>query len=101
MKLLSFKNEKHYLSAEEARNILRFGSRSTSLQDAILKEINDLETSIKTKSLTSCRMVTRTYDDYKDDLVEKLAEHFKEKGFVVDIYENQNIKDFILLIIGW
>ena len=101
MKLLGFKHEKHYLSVEEAQNILRFGYRDVTIQDALSKEIDDLETSIKSKSSLGSRITSTAYSDTKMDLVEKLADHFKEKGFVVDIYENPNIKGFILLIIGW
>ena len=101
MKLLGFKHEKHYLNVEEAQNIFRFGYRNVSLEEALSKEIDYLETIIKTKSNNNCRIVSTTYQDYKEDMVEKLAEHFKEKSFVVDIYKNPNIKGFILLIIGW
>lgn len=101
MKLLNFKHEKHYLSAEDAQNILRFGYRNVTIQDALAKEISDLETMIKSKSGLGCRIMSVSYSDTKTDLVERLADHFKERGFVVDIYENPNIKGFILLIIGW
>ena len=101
MKLLGFKHEKHYLNVEEAQNIFRFGYRNVSLEEALSKEIDYLEAIIKTKSNNNCRIVSTTYQDYKEDMVEKLAEHFKEKSFVVDIYKNPNIKGFILLIIGW
>ena len=101
MKLLGFKHEKHYLSAEDAQNILRFGYRDVTIQDALAKEISDLETMIKSKSGSGCRIMSIAYSDTKTDLVERLADHFKERGFVVDIYENPNIKGFILLIIGW
>ena len=101
MKLLSFKHEKHYLSVKEAQNIFRFGYRNVTLEEALSKEIDYLETIIKSKSGNNCRIVSTSYQDCKEDLVEKLAEHFKEKSFVVDIYKNPNIKGFILLIIGW
>ena len=101
MKLLGFKHEKHYLSVEEAQNIFRFGYRNVSLEEALSKEIDYLETAIKSKSVEGSRITSTAYSDTKMDLVEKLADHFKERGFVVDIYENQNIKGFILLIIGW
>ena len=56
---------------------------------------------IKSKSGAGCRVMSCSYPDYKSDLVEKLAEHFKEKGFVTDIYKNPEINSFIVLIIGW
>lgn len=101
MKLLGFKHEKHYLSVKEAQNIFRFGYKNITLEEALSKEIDYLETTIKFKSSNNYRMISTTYQDCKEDLVEKLAEHFKEKSFVVDIYKNPNIKGFILLIIGW
>jgi len=101
MKLLGFKHEKHYLSAEEAQNIFRFGYRNVTLEEALSKEIDYLETIIKSKSVAGSRITSTAYSDTKMDLVEKLADHFKERGFVVDIYGNQDIKGFILLIIGW
>ena len=101
MKIFNFKHEKRYMSAEEARNILRFGYKDVTIQEALSKEIDDLEMTIKSKSGSGCRIKSTSYQDQKSDLVEKLAEHFKEKGFVVDIYENPDIKGFILLVIGW
>ena len=101
MWFLSFKHEKHYLSAEEAQNILRFGYRNVTIQDALAKEIDDLEIMIKSKSGVGSRIMSCSYPDYKLDLVKKLSEHFKENGFVTDIYENSEIKGFVVLIIGW
>lgn len=101
MKLLGFNSEKHYLNAEEALNIFKFGSKGTDIQSALSKEIDDLETSIKTKSSTGCRVLTHIYEDYKADLVEKLVEHFKGAGFITDVYKNPGIKGFIILVIGW
>ena len=101
MKLLGFKHEKHYLNAEEAQNILKYGFKNVTIQDALSKEIDDLEVIIKSKSGVGYRIMSVAYPDCKLDLVEKLSEHFKESGFVVDIYKNSNIKDSILLIIGW
>ena len=101
MKLLFFKHEKKFLSAEEARNILKYGFRGVTFQEALEREVSELEASIKYKSSSGFRILTSTYPDYKRDLVEELGKHFRERGFVVDIYENQDIKGFILLIIGW
>ena len=101
MKLLGFKHEKHYLSAEEAQNILKFGYKNITVEDALSKEIDDLETMIRSKSGVGGRILVYSYPDYKMDLVEKLVEHFKENGFVVDIYKNPKIEGFVVLVIGW
>lgn len=99
--LFGFKREKHYLSVEEAQNILKYGFRNITTQDALSGEIEDLESSIKSKSGLGYRVLTKVYQDYKQDLIEKVFSHFKEKGFVVDLYKNPGIKGFIILVIGW
>jgi hypothetical protein len=101
MNLLFFKHEKKFLSAEEARNILKYGFRGVTFQEVFEKEVSDIEASIKVKSSSGFRILTSTYPDYKRDLVEELAKHFRENGFKVDIYENPEVEGFILLIIGW
>jgi hypothetical protein len=101
MKFLFLKHEKHYLSATEAQNILKYGFKSVTFQDALSKEISDIELIIKSKSEAGCRVMTCSYPDYKIDLAEKLKDHFKENGFVVDIYKNPEISGFVLLVIGW
>ena len=100
--LFSFMNrEKSFLNANEALNILKYGFRHVTFEEALSNEIEELESSIKSKSANGFRILASSYPDFKRDLVEKLAENFKEKGFVVDIYENPDIKGFLLLIIGW
>lgn len=101
MKLFKIKHEKSYLGVLEAQNIFRFGYKNVTLEDAVSRELEDLESSIKTKSERGKRILSVAYPDSKLDLVERLTEHFKEKGFVVDIYKNPEIKGFVLLIIGW
>ena len=101
MKLLSFKRERHYLSAEEAKNILKYGYRDVTVEVAASKEIEDLELYIKSKSGLGYRAVTRVFQDYNKDLVDELVKHFKENGFVADTYENPEIKNIVVLIIGW
>ena len=101
MKLLFFKHEKKFLSAEEARNILKYGFRGVTFQEVLEREVNELETLIKSKSSSGFRILTSTYPDYKRDLVEELRKHFRENGFVVDLYENPEVEGFIILIIGW
>ena len=101
MRLLLFKREKHYLSAVEAQNLLMYGFKNMTLEEAVLKEVDDLELAIKSKSGIGYRVTTKTYQDWKKELVEKLAEHFKENGFVSDIYKNPRIPNTLILIIGW
>ena len=101
MKLLFFKHEKKFLSAEEARNILKYGCRGITFQEVFEREVSELEATIKSKSSSGFRILTSTYPDYKRDLVEELGKHFRENGFVVDLYENPGVEGFILLIIGW
>ena len=100
--LFSFMSrEKSFLNANEALNILKYGFRNVTFEEALEKEIEELESSIRSKSVNGFRILSSSYPDFKRDLVEKLAENFKEKGFVVDIYENPDIKGFLVLIIGW
>ena len=100
-KLLFFKHEKKFLSAEEARNFLKYGFREVTFQKVLEREVSELESTIKSKSTSGFRLLTSTYPGYKRDLVEELRKHFKENGFIVDLYENPEVEDFILLIIGW
>ena len=101
MKLLFFKNKKKFLSAEEAQNILKYGFRDVTFQEVLEREVNELESVIKSKSSSGFRFLTSTYPDCKRDLVEGLGKHFMENGFVVDLYENPEVEGFIILIIGW
>ena len=101
MKFLTFKRERHYLNAEEAKNILKYGFKGVTVDDAASKEIDDLEIYIKTKSGLGYRAVTRVFQDYNQDLVDQLVKHFKENGFTVDTYKNSEIQSVIILIIGW
>ena len=101
MKFLFFKHEKKFLSAEEARNVLKYGFRGVTFQEVLEKEVNELEAIIKSRSSSGFRILTSTYPDYKRDLVEELGKHFRENGFVIDLYENPKISNTILLIIGW
>ena len=101
MKFLFLKHEKHYLNATEAQNILKYGFKNVTFQEALSREIGDIELTIKSKSGEGCRVMTCSYPDYKIDLVEKLRDHFKENEFVVDIYKNPEISGFVLLVIGW
>ena len=101
MKLLFFKHEKKFLSAEEARNILKYGFKGVTFQEVLENEVDELETSIKSRSSSGYRILTSTYQDYKRDLVDGLSKHFRDNGFKVDVYENPEVEGFIILIIGW
>jgi hypothetical protein len=101
MKFLFFRHEKKFLSAEEARNILKYGFKGVTFQEVLENEVDELEASIKSRSSSGYRILTSTYQDYKRDLVDGLAKHFRDNGFKVDIYENPEVEGFILLIIGW
>lgn len=99
--LFSFRRERHYLSAEEAKNILRYGFRNITLNEASLKEIDSLELKIRNKSMNGCSILSRVYPINQSELVESMSEHFKEKGFITDIYKNEDIPGFMILVIGW
>ena len=101
MWLLGFKREKHYLSVVEAQNILKYGFERVTIDDAVSREIDDLETSIRSKSESGYRAVTRVFQGYNQDLVNRLVEHFREKGFTADTYINPKIQSVIILIVGW
>lgn len=101
MKFLSVNHKKQFLTAREAQNILKYGFRNITITEAFSKEVDYLESSIKSKSLEGFRILASPYPNYKEDLVEELVGHFREKGFTVDIYKNPNIDGFLVLIIGW
>ena len=101
MKLFSFKHEKHYLSVEEAKHILKYGYKDVTVEVAASKEIEDLEIYIKSKAGAGFRAVTRIFQDYNQDLVDELVKHFRGNGFIADTYRNPEIQNMVVLIIGW
>ena len=101
MKLFGFKHEKHYMGANEAQSLFLYGFKNITIEEAVSREVDELETNIKVRSGAGYRIATKVFQDWKKDLAEKLRDHFTEKGFVTDLYENPKIPNTILLIIGW
>lgn len=101
MKFLFFNKEKHYISADQARNILMYGFKNMTTEEVLSREIKDLEITIKTRSGEGYRIAAKVFQDWREDLAVGLKNHFTEKGFVTDLYKNPKIPNTILLIIGW
>ncbi len=99
--LFSFKKEKHFLDAKEAKNILRYGIRHLTPEEVMSREITDLESSIKLKSGFGTRIITKTYPKYCLEIAERMSIHFKSLEYTTDVYKNDLFPDYVILVIGW
>lgn len=88
-------------TAEEARNRVEFGGSHETLESAIYKEIKNIESSINGATFSEKRITSQIYSSSKREVTNGVIEHFKEKGFITDLYSNPEIPGYDILIIGW
>jgi hypothetical protein len=89
------------LTAEIARNRVDFGGSNETLESAVLREVRDLERRISNATFSDRRIIVQIYFTSREKITRGVMDHFKEQGFIVDLYSNPELPDYQALIIGW
>lgn len=88
-------------TAEEARSRVDYGGSNETLESATFREIKTIESKINSATFSGDRITSAIYNSRRHDITEGVKAHFVEKGFIVDIYKNQEIPDYEIMIVGW